>query len=170
MALTYTVIADTLVGSGGANSILFDNIPQTYTDLVILSSCRGSQTGQANDGNIRLNGATTNRGGTFWETNSVDKYGGSGSTIKLIDVGNGASSNLFSSIYIIIPNYALTDRFKNVLTENVTENFSNNNSWQMFQSGLWSSTSAVTSVTLIPDSGTYLQHSRATLYGIKNTV
>jgi len=36
--------------------------------------------------------------------------------------------------------------------------------------GLWSNTAAITSITLFPENGTaWVQHSSATLYGIKNT-
>jgi hypothetical protein len=38
----YNLIATTTVGSGGAASIDFTGIPQTYTDLFLVSSLRSN--------------------------------------------------------------------------------------------------------------------------------
>lgn len=75
MANTYQIIQTVTVGAGGAASIDFSSIPQTYTDLKILLSGRTN----ANDGSsgqwtyINFNGATTN--------NSVRVLYGAGSSV-----------------------------------------------------------------------------------------
>jgi hypothetical protein len=45
MANTFELITSSTVGSGGAASITFTAIPQTYTDLKILYSTRNSGSG-----------------------------------------------------------------------------------------------------------------------------
>ena len=44
MANTFEQITTVTVGSGGASSIDFTSIPQTYTDLVIKTSARNTST------------------------------------------------------------------------------------------------------------------------------
>lgn len=60
MANTYKKIATVTVGSGGTTSIQFTNIPNTYTDLVVMASLRHLETGGSAWATIKftLNGAT----------------------------------------------------------------------------------------------------------------
>ena len=169
MANTYTLIKAVTVGSGGAANIEFTSIPNTYTDLVVLSSCRGTGAGGVVDSQITFNNSTTNYSGKNIEGNGTTIYSQNhGSTgLKLIDVGAGSTSNIFSVIEVYIPNYT-SSNFKSVCTSNVTEN-AGANSWQQMAAGQWSDTSAITSIKLAPDAGTYVQHSSAYLYGISNT-
>jgi len=74
MALTYTAIATTTVGSGGAASITFSSIPGTYTDLVVKASVRSNQGNIANSLTIQFNGSSANFTSRFIE--------GSGSTVS----------------------------------------------------------------------------------------
>lgn len=170
MANTYTLIASSTVGSGGASSIEFTSIPNTYTDLLLVSNCRGTQAGLANDGKVTVNNSTTGYSSRNLEANSVDatysQTGGS-TGVKIIDVGGNATANTFSSIQIYIPNYTSSNH-KCFSIDNVTEN-NGNNGWKQLGTALWSNTSAITSIKLTPDSGTYVQYSTAQLYGIKNS-
>ena len=43
MANTYVKIASVTVGSAGANTITFNSIPATYTDLILYVSARSSR-------------------------------------------------------------------------------------------------------------------------------
>lgn len=169
MALTYTAIAETLVGAGGASNITFSNIPQTYTHLVIMLSGRGSS-GVVADSELRFNNSSSNNGAILWELNgTATPYGQNLSNLKLIDNGPSSTSGQFSNNYILIPNYTSSSRFKQMMTQNITENASNS-AWMTYVAGRWSDTSAITSIVLVPGGGTYVQHSRATLYGLKTTV
>ena len=58
MADTYTLISSVTVGAGGASSMTFSSIPQTYTDLVIKVSGRNADTGGGN-ARLRFNSDTT---------------------------------------------------------------------------------------------------------------
>lgn len=169
MALAYTTIADILVGAGGASTITFSSIPQTYNHLVIMLSGRGSS-GTVADSELRFNNSSSNNGSILWESNgTASPYGQSLSNLKLIDSGPSSTSGMFSNNYILIPNYTSSSRFKQMMTQNVTENASNS-AWMTFLAGRWSDTSAITSIVLVPGGGTYVQHSRATLYGLNNTI
>ena len=50
MAETYNRIGSVTVGSGGASTITFSNIPQTYTDLVVKFSMKSTTANQNTDG------------------------------------------------------------------------------------------------------------------------
>ena len=150
------------VGSGGAASITFSAIPQTFTDLVILLSDRSSRSA-TNDGvEIKLNGATPTGRRLYGSGSSVV----SDTSPEPLDGGSTTTANTFSNIQIYIPNYASTTQFKSFSADGVFEN----NATTAFQSiiaGLYSSNTAVTSVTLSLDTGPlFVEHSSASLYGI----
>ena len=46
MANTYELISSVTVGAGGTTSVSFASIPQTYTDLKLVGSARGSRASQ----------------------------------------------------------------------------------------------------------------------------
>ena len=58
---TFIKIASVTVGSGGATSMSFTSIPNTYTDLVIKISARGTDNSSNgwNQGAITFNSSTT---------------------------------------------------------------------------------------------------------------
>ena len=57
---TLVKIQTVTVGSGGASSIDFTSIPQTYTDLCVVLSARGTNAGTgANDGHLTFNSSST---------------------------------------------------------------------------------------------------------------
>jgi len=170
MATTYKAIATVTVGSGGASSIEFTSIPQTYTDLHILVSGRGSASAYYSTLGLQFNGSTSS-----WSNRWVQSYGsgvnsGNAANNQMPDVtGNTATSSTFGSISIYIPNYT-SSNYKSISMDGVTENNSTSAQAQ-FYANLWSNTAAITSIKLQdPFSGyTFLQHSSATLYGIKNS-
>ena len=175
MATTYKAIATVTVGSGGATSIGFSNIPQTYTDLVILVSSRTDGSGNMC---MQINGSTTSYsqirlGGTGSGTYSNTSTGQSGSPGNSFLAGiSGGSSNTastFGSAQIYIPNYTSNNN-KSAASESNQENNATTAYSELF-AGLWSNTSAVTSITLLTydTGGKFVQYSTATLYGIKNS-
>ena len=103
MATTYEAIATVTVGSGGAASIDFTSIPQTYTDLQLLVCARDNDGGVTSGCGITFNG-------TGWSGN-IELYR-SGSTVgsgttsgETIASGNGATANTFGNATVYIPNY-----------------------------------------------------------------
>jgi hypothetical protein len=172
MAITYKAIATTTVGSGGASSIDFTSIPATYTDLLLVISTR--QPGGApswSDLRIRFNSSTTSYTDKllYGDGSSATSISESDTGIVIRSVNNGvATANTFGSASIYIPNYT-SSNYKSVSIDQVTEN----NATQALAgltAGLWSNTSAITSIGLTPNTaGNFSQYSTATLYGIKNS-
>lgn len=79
--------------------------------------------------------------------------------------GTTETSNTFASTDIYIPNYA-GSAYKSTSHDSVSEN-NNTFAYVILTAGLWSNTSAVTSMTLTPNAGNFVQYTTATLYGIK---
>ena len=163
MALQLFKIASTTVGSGGTATITFSNIPQGYTDLKIVYSTRDGDTG-GSAVYVTFNGLSTNRSMRLLQgTGSV----ANSSTWSLI-YGRGNSgdrtANTFSNGEIYIPNYTSSNN-KSVSIDSVEENNATG-AYAGLTAGLWSSTAAITSVTLSPSAGNFVQYTTATLYGI----
>jgi hypothetical protein len=162
---TYTLISSVTVGSGGASSMDFTSIPQTYTDLEILVS--GRTTGAGNGINITFNSNTSGY------TNNAAQGNGSGAGAYGTYNRNagmfgysGDTTGSFGSTKIYITNYANSIN-KSYLADAVSESNATT-AYMNIVSGLWSNTSAITSISLAPMDGTLIQHSTAYLYGISN--
>jgi hypothetical protein len=172
MANTYTLIQSVTVGSGGAASIEFGSIPQTYTDLKIVHSLRSTRASAAGTLRLYLNGLSTNGSGRvlYGETTGVGSLAPAYVHAGYFNDAN-LTANVFGSGEIYIPNYAGSTN-KSFSSDSVTE--SNATTYQSgvqgLVAGLWSSTAAITAITLIlQDGGNFVQHSSASLYGIKNS-
>ena len=156
------------VGSGGAASITFSAIPDTFTDLLLKVSIRGNRTGSNADRLlIKFNGLDT----SFTSRRLL----GTGSSVASDTTTNVAgqstepnsTANTFASNDIYIPNYASAS-FKSFSVDSVTEN-NGTEAYQLILAGLWSNTAAVNSITFVGNGGqTFLQYSSASLYGIKS--
>ena len=157
------------VGSGGAASIDFTNIPQTYTDLQIVLSGRQSSTGGTNV-NMKFNGSSTsyiNRdiisaSGTVVSESTI--LGTSSIKIGFIPDNTNYTVSTFSNQLVYIPNYT-SSNYKSVSTDSAMENNSTSVYFGLF-AGLWSNTSAITSIALTCENGNFVQYSTATLYGL----
>lgn len=161
------------VGAGGASSIEFTSIPQTYTDLVIVCSARNSSSSGIDMG-MRFNGNT----GTNYSYRSVYGSGstassGSASSETLFtragySAGSGYTASTFSNVSYYIPNYTSSNN-KSVSIDGANEQNSST-AYAQLVAGLWSQTSAITSVTLYVNSANtadnFAQYSTATLYGV----
>jgi hypothetical protein len=167
MATTYTLISSVTVGSGGAATISFTSIPSTYTDICIMASMRslGSQAGFY----IRPNGSTSNLSARkLYGDGASAASNTSASTIFSFGINySGNTASTFSNVSIYIPNYA-SSNYKSISVDgvnetNATEAFSN------FVAGLWSDTTAISSMTLLPESNSFAEYTTAYLYGISSS-
>lgn len=173
MALTYVAIATVTVGSGGASSIDFNSIPGTYTDLLVYISARSSLNTQAgvkiqfnsnssavyDIRNITANGSAPNSGTATNQTFGFD--------VSLTNPAN-YTANTFSNGYIYVPNYASSNN-KSFSVDTTAENNATLSDCAL-EAGIWRNTAAITSVNLSDlGGGNFVQYSRATLYGIKNS-
>jgi hypothetical protein len=172
MPTTFTKIASVSVGVLGAANIEFTSIPSTYTDLKVVQSCRTSGASYYEYLVAEFNGDTnaSNYGFLYLYGNGAT---GSGiTTLKFGGYANSAlaTSNTFSNGELYIPNYAGSNQ-KSFGTDSVAESNSSTTGQFMtaLHAGSWSNTSAITSIKLIPNSGTFLQYSTATLYGINKS-
>lgn len=161
----YKLINSVTVGSGGSANITFNSIPQTYTDLEILVS--GRTTGAGNGINITFNGDTSGYTNTALQGNgsSTSYYSNYNRNAGMFGY-SGDTTDSFGSTRIYITNYTNSIN-KSYLVDGVSEN-NGTTSYMNIISGLWSNTSAITSISLSPMDGALIQYSTAQLYGISN--
>lgn len=167
MTTTMQLIAKQTVGAGGAASVTFSNIPQTYTDLKVVISGRNVSGEHLL---ISFNGSTANFAGNY--VNGYNGAVGAGSYARYL--GNGESpsytANAFGSAEVYIPNYKSANN-KSLLSDTVAENNDASNYAIVTAANTWSSSSAITSITFNNENGTgYSQYSTFYLYGISNSI
>ena len=167
MAITYEAIATVTVGSGGAANITFSSIPGTYTDLQLLISTRDADGGYGSGLSISFNGTSWSGNRELYSYNGAP---GTGNTSgESVGTGNGATANTFGNSSFYIPNYTNSNS-KIFFSEGVAENNNANNAYLAFHVGNSGVTAAITSIAIAGGDGvSLLQHSTATLYGIKNS-
>jgi hypothetical protein len=167
-------ISTVTVGSGGASTIEFNNIPQIYTDLLIVCSARNASSNGIDMG-MRFNGNS----GTNYSYRSVYGSGstassGSASSETLftragLNSGSSYTASTFGNMSYYIPNYTSSNN-KSISIDGVNEQNSSTAYAQLI-AGLWSQTSPISSVTLYVNSANtsdnFAQYSSATLYGIR---
>jgi len=161
-----TLVSTVTVGSGGAATIDFTSIPQTGTDLLVVISsrndigatayyCRFNSDSGSNYNWIRLLGDGSTASSS------------AGPSTQFILQANNANdtANTFNNSSIYITNYAGSTS-KSVSIDTVKENNATAAN-QMIQAGNWSGTAAITTITLLPNSGNFAQYSTASLYTIQ---
>ena len=165
--MTQTFIAATTVGSGGAASIGFSSIPQTYTDLTLLFSVRTTVANQLL--NIRFNNSAT-------AVYSVIFLGGNGTSViqntfpndstiynGIVGTRSDNTANTFGNGQIFIPNYA--GSVNKVLSMDSTGENQAASSQIRIATGIWANTAAITQIAILPESGNIAEFSTAFLYG-----
>ena len=166
MANTFIAIGSVTVGSGGAASIDFTSIPQTYTDLCLKISARAG----GNNLLLQFNGSAANYNDRYLiGSGTVASSNSNTSTTKFWGLTDTSTqtTNTFASNEYYISNYT-SSNYKSTSLDTVQED-NTANAYSYLYAGLWSSTAAITSISATPSSGTFAQYSTATLYGIKNS-
>lgn len=159
---TYEPIATATVASTGG-TVTFSSIPQTYTDLILISSARRGIDGSGGDGiKTQINGDS---GSNYSWTGMSYNIGGTGSgraTNQTIFQAGSCEDGSYSTSICHLMDYSNTTTFKTMIsrsssigTQGVGETIN-----------LWRSTSAITSLYLNAASG-FWAGSTFTLYGIK---
>ena len=167
MPVTFTKIASVTVGSGGAASMAFTSIPATYTDLALKISSRYSGGGYGTDMNISINGSTSGFSSRRIYAYGATSYSDTQSNVSGIVNGAGSTSNTFASNDLYFPNYAGSAN-KSYMIDAVIENNDTTAYLLELSANLWSNTAAINAIT-IGASSSFVEHSTATLYGIKNS-
>lgn len=159
-------IATTLVGGGGSATITFSNIPTGYKHLQIRGLCGTTSNASVN---MYYNGDTTAGNYAYHrlvgDGSSASAAAGT-SLPRILDL-SGTSTYFYASVIDIL-DYALSTKNK---TARALQGYDTNGgpptSQVTFASELWLSTAPVTSVTLTPASGSFVQYTRFSLFGIK---
>jgi hypothetical protein len=172
MSVFLQPIQTVTVGSGGASSISFNSIPQTFTDLMFEGSIRTDRgTYGIDETLVQFNGdsTATNYSHTFIRgqgTGGIDSNrvtsgyiwgpGGTGST---------NTTNTFGNSQMYVTNYT-GNNYKTTITEICSEGNSANNVFMMLDAGVWRNTAAITSVIFNNQGTIFLQYSKISLYGV----
>jgi hypothetical protein len=170
MPNTYTLLETITVGAAGASSVTFNSIPQTgYTDLVMKVSTRSSASGGGGSGvwdfaTIRFNGSTTGYSERLVYGDGTSAQSLNASSIDFWTDYSAATASTFGSTEIYIPNYTGSNN-KSVSIDIVSEH-NGTNAFAGLNAGLWSNSAAITSIVLAPGSGSWVQHSTFSLYGV----
>ena len=162
-------IASTLVGAGGVNTVIFNDIPQTYKHLQIRYIAQSTSAGY---GKVTFNSDTS----TNYYSHSLEGKGASvassafsGSSYNSMLIGvNGFTStaNIFNGGIIDILDYTSINKNKTIRTLQGYD--ANGSGFIELLSGSWSATPVgVTSITINLSSGNFTQYSRFSLYGIR---
>lgn len=169
MATTYEAIESTTLGSSGI--VTFTNIPQTYTDLVLIFN--GGITNDYWSIIARINSDTGANYGTsflYAETSgAVSSGAGFGSTYMTIGgTGTGFRSNNLNNIVIAnFMNYSNSSTRKTVLSRG-----DSGQTGVSAMTSVWNQTASITSISLLcsaSNGGTTNLYANSTisLYGIK---
>ena len=144
----YESIATTTVGAGGVSSITFSGIPSGYTHLQLRTF---SATSNPGDPVVQFNGDT----GTNYSSHlmygpggGVGAYSPGGSATSMLWlIGNNPSvANAYGVAILDIFDYTNSNKYK---TSRALFAYDNNGTGQVnFASGLWMSTSPITSITI----------------------
>jgi hypothetical protein len=171
MANTFVKIQTVTVGSGGAATISFTSIPQTYTDLKLVLSGRSSSTTE--EFGLTFNGNGANYASRYFYGNGTSAFSGNnpfGTSYAFVGSINKSTTtaSVFNNAEFYIPNYTSANNKSFNVDVSQENNATLANNWLV--AGLWSNSAAITTITLTPNSGNnFAEFSTATLYGIKNT-
>ena len=164
--MAMTLVSTVTVGSGGAASIEFTGIAGTGKDLFILICPRASNSATVNEMKITFNSDT----GSNYSTRFLRGFGsgtlsGTGDTNYAGPYtfnGNTSSANTFSNFSVYVSNYTSSST-KSISIDSVQEDNATTGV-QNINASNWAGTSAITSIQLAPTSGSFVQHSTASLY------
>jgi hypothetical protein len=166
---TYEPLATTTL-TGTQSTIDFTSISGSYTDLVVSIYCQNAAaTTGTRTGLLKLNSDS----GTNYSYTSLNGDGATAASSRATSQSagiyyaelprNGNGANVFGFARISFFNYAGSTN-KTILSENSADLNGSGNVVRIV--GLWRSTSAITSISLIGGSEGFASGTRATLYGI----
>jgi hypothetical protein len=164
----YQSISTSTVGVGGVASVTFSSIPSTYKHLQVRCIARGTAVASYDYLRLRLNGATTGYSRHALLGNGTAASANGSASDTLIGMGeipaSTSTANAFGVAVIDLLDYANTTTNKTV--RGLIGNDQSATSSVYLASGAIYSTSAISSITLYPDTTLFAQYSTFALYGI----
>lgn len=167
----YTKISETVL-SGTQASVTFSSIPQTFRSLRIETTTRGDFASGSIAWGLRFNSdasALYNFQQVIINGTSVTASQAQSETRGYLGEisANTATANCASEHVITIHNYTGTSFFKQAVSlMNMVTSVGASGLHVREIGTLWRSTAAITSITLLPDSGNFVSGSTFTLYGM----
>ena len=158
---TYTKIQTVTIGSGGNAAIAFTSIPSTFNDLLILTSNRGSNS--TTTFGLTINGSSV--------SSFIRMYGGGSGTVasdffnESYTSPSGSTASVFGIGFLYFPSYTSSSN-KAFLFDSAGEG-NVSGEYMGLNTGTLNSSSVISSISLVRTSGNFVEHSTATLYGIK---
>jgi hypothetical protein len=171
MTIAMQPIYTQTIGTNAPTSVVFNNIPQTFTDLKLEISLRTNNADSYGFGYLRFNGVSSGSATNLfgYATGVASQRSANDTQIpwSFWSSASTATANTYGSSTMYIPNYTGSN-FKSTNVDAVTETNASSaySVLQVFTAGLWPSTAAITSIALITATGSFAQHSTFTLYGI----
>jgi len=169
---SYESIATVTVGAGGSSSISFSSIPSTYKHLQIRANAKTNRSDNQDVVTIRYNGDTgANYAYHILGGNGTSAFADAGTSTATpwaaIIAGNVSTTNMFGGMISDVLDYSSTSKYKTTRTLSGTDQ--NSSAGRLyFDSTLWQSTSAITSISLVPVYGSsFMEYSSFALYGIR---
>lgn len=177
---SYESIATYTVGSGGSGTITFSSIPSTFEHLQVRAIAQTNRaTYNTSGASYRINSDT----GSNYAYHLIQSDPASPSTavnagaasstniLGAISLSSNVAANVFGAFVMDVLDYKNTNKYKTVRilsgadTNGAASGFAG---FMQFSSGLWQSTSAVSTLTFTPADGTqFNQYSSFALYGVR---
>ena len=164
MPATYDCIATTTLGAS-TSSVTFTNIPQTYTDLVVIFTGTNTTATLAMTGEVDINGDGGNNYSSTWINTSDVSGRGVGNNGGYIGALNRSGKSWYVLNFI---NYSNTTTFKSWISCWATMGGEAPDSGRII--GMWRNTSAITQLNFnrpAGESGSFDAGCTWSLYGIK---
>jgi hypothetical protein len=167
---SYESIATVSVGSGGSSSIDFTSIGSDWKHLQIRYTARSTRSATDTQVNMRFNGATSGYSAHIVYGDGGGAYASAYTSQSFINMNDipaaNAGSNIFNAAVIDILDYGSTSKYKTV--RSLIGRDLNGSGLVLLHSGLYQSTSAISSITIYPAADNFAQYSSFALYGIKD--
>jgi hypothetical protein len=173
-------IATVSVGVNGSDTITLSSIPATYTHLQVRAifkneyltyggaqnftwRCNGDTAGNYASQSMHGQGETTQAAQTV-----ISEINATYMNFPYLNISDNVANVRYAACIMEVQDYANTSKFKTFRNIGGVEQIgtSGYTSSAVFQSGLWRSTSAITSI-VITGYGDFKQYSHFALYGIK---
>ncbi len=157
------LIEEIVVGSGGASSVVFSNIPKDAGDLELVYHGRTDESSNFSNLRVQFNGDT---GATSYGFARVNRFGNTTDADQAyMELGNlcgaNADANYASGGRIIFPGYADTTFYKTAAANDIASRASDQIA--QYSGGSWASTAAINEITLT-SGGNFVQGTVFRLY------